>query len=196
MVRLVLISAVAALAFAGPAQAQSETDRLREALRSATAQTRMLEDQRTQLQARLAEADRARTALQGQVDQLKGQLKEVEVAHRTAVETFNQKLEERNEVLERWKSAYAEAATVARTKDAERAKFEGESNACKVRAKSCEGKNKELVKIGQELMRAYEGVTIGDIVGGREPMFGLRRVDVQNLLQDYGGKIREQKVAP
>ncbi|NVO18006.1 MAG: hypothetical protein HXX10_28635 [Rhodoplanes sp.] len=196
MRRLILAAVVAGVTISGPALAQSETDRLRDALRSATAQTRSLEDQRTQLQAKLAEADRARDTLQKQLDGLKTQLREVEAAHRTAVETFNQKIEERNETLERWKAAYGEAATVARAKDAERSKFEGEANACKARTKSCEAKNKELVKVGHDLMKAYEDVTIGDMISGREPLLGIRRVGVQNLLQDYGSKIREQKVVP
>lgn len=53
----VLMMVVGALS-SGTAFAQSETDRLRDALRSATAQTRALEDQRTALQAKVADADR------------------------------------------------------------------------------------------------------------------------------------------
>jgi hypothetical protein len=52
--------AIAILASSGVAFAQSETDRLREALRQAIAQTRTLEDERNALQAKLAGADRAR----------------------------------------------------------------------------------------------------------------------------------------
>ncbi|MFX8934046.1 hypothetical protein ABTN02_20675, partial [Acinetobacter baumannii] len=54
-------------AYVAPALAQSEADRLREALRSATAQTRSLEDQRTTLQAQIAEITRARDALKAEV---------------------------------------------------------------------------------------------------------------------------------
>lgn len=180
----------------GPAAAQSETERLREALRSATLQARSLEDQRTQLQAKVAEGERQRQTLQQQVESLRTQLKEVETAHRTAVETFNQRLEERNETLERWKSAYGEAAEVARTKDAERAKFEGEAKAFKASTKACEAKNEALAKLGRELLQAYDDVHFGDVVAAREPLLGLRRVDVQNMLQDYATKIREQKIKP
>lgn len=187
---------VVLLAFASPAHAQSETDRLREALRSATAQTRSLEDQRTQLQAKVAEADRLRQSMQQQIDALRTQLKDVETAHRTAVETFNQRLEERNETLERWKAAYAEAADVARSKDGERAKFESESKAFRASTKACEARNEALAKLGRELLQAYDDVHFGDVIAAREPVLGLRRVDVQNMLQDYRSKIREQKIKP
>ena len=49
---------------------------------------------------------------------------------------FNDRLTERDESLEKWKSAYEEAANVARAKDAERAKFEGEATAFKVSTKA------------------------------------------------------------
>ncbi len=92
------------------------------------------------------------------------------------------------------KGAYEEAATVARTKDAERAKFEGEATAYKASTKSCVAKNTQLMKVGRELLRRYEGVSFGDIAVINEPLIGARRVEVQNILQDYDDKLLEQKV--
>lgn len=180
----------------GAAHAQSETDRLREALRSATAQTRALEDQRTALQGQLAEMTRARDALKADVATAKAQARKSEMDYRTAVRDFNDRLEERNQTLEKWKDAYAEAADVARTKDAERAKFEAESKAYKASTGVCIGRNQELVKVGRELMGRYEGVTFGDVVVANEPLLGFRRVEIQNLLQGYGDRILNQKIEP
>lgn len=190
---LVLLSTLAA---STGAHAQSDTDRLREALRAATAQTRSLEDQRTALQARIATAERDATALKAQIDIAKAEVRQIEKQHRDAVEEFNQRLAQRDETLEKWKSAYEEAATVARSKDAERAKFEGEATAFKASTKSCQAKNVQLVKVGRELLRRYEGVSFGDMVVTSEPLIGVRRVEIQNLLQDYGDKILDQKVTP
>ena len=179
-----------------PAQAQSETDRLRDALRSATAQTRSLEDQRTAMQAQIAEITRARDALKAEVATAKAQAKKAEADYRAAVREFNDRLEERNQALEKWKDAYTEAANVARTKDAERAKFESESKAYKASTRACTVKNQELVKAGRELLQHYEGVTFGDQILAQEPWIGVRRVQIQNLLQDYGDRILNQKVEP
>lgn len=178
------------------AQAQSETDRLRDALRTLTAQVRSLEDQRTAIQTQLAEVTRARDTLKGEVDGAKAQARKSEADYRTAVREFNDRLEERNQVLEKWKEAYAEAATVARTKDAERAKFEAEAKNYKARTRDLTLKNQELVKAGRELFTRYEGVTFGDMVIASEPMLGIRRVEIQNLLQSYGDRILNSKVEP
>jgi chromosome segregation ATPase len=191
----IVVLAVAALSSVG-AHAQSETDRLRDALRSATAQTRSLEDQRTVLQAKLAEADREKVVLKAQIDAAKADLRQAEKQQRESVDEFNQRLAERDQTLEKWKAAYEEAATVARSKDAERAKFEGEATAYKASTKSCQAKNTQLVKVGRELLQRYEGVTVGETIVTREPLIGLRRVEIQNLLQDYNDKILDQKVTP
>jgi chromosome segregation ATPase len=184
-----------ALAWSGVANAQSETDKLRDALRSATAQTRQMEDERTALQAKIAEAEREKTALKSQVDAAKAEVRQVKKDYREAVDEFNKRLAERDETLEKWKAAYEEAATVARTKDAERAKFEGEANTYKASTKSAVTKNGELVRAGRDLLQRYKAVTIGDTIVAREPALGLRRVEIQNVIQDANDKILDQKVA-
>lgn len=191
----VLMMVIGALS-SGAAFAQSETDRLRDALRSATAQTRALEDQRTALQAKVADADREKAAAKKETDDLKAQLKKADKEHRDAVDEFNQRLAERDETLEKWKSAYEEAATVARTKDAERAKFEGEATAYKASTKSCIAKNTQLIKAGKEMVQRYKDLTIGEIVVSREPMIQQRRVEIQNQLQESQDKFLDQKVNP
>lgn len=192
-----LTSALLLVAIAGvDARADVDTDRLREALRSATAQTRALEDQRTALQAKVAEFDREKAAMVAQITAAKAQVKEIEKINREAVAEFNERLEDRNQTLEKWKSAYEEAATVARAKDAERAKFEGQAASFKASTKSCMAKNALLTKVGRELLHRYEGVSFGDMVVINEPLIGARRVEVQNLLQDYDDKLLEQRVTP
>ncbi len=193
--RLVLLL-TAAVVFCGEARADTETDRLREALRSATAQTRQLEDQRTALQAKVADADREKATLKAQIDAAKAEAKQLQKQHRDAVDEFNQRLEERNQTLEKWKTAYEEAATVARTKDAERAKFEGEATAFKASTKSCQAKNVQLISAGREILKRYRSLTVGDAFVASEPLTGLGRVDPQNFLQDSTDKLLDQKATP
>ena len=122
--------------------------------------------------------------------------REARKQYREAVDEFNRRLAERDETLEKWKAAYDEAATVARDKDAARAKFEGEATAYKASTKSCVVKNKQLVVAGQELLHRYQAVTIGDTLVAQEPVLGLRRVEVQNTIQDTRDKFLDQKVNP
>ena len=187
---------VAAAMCCGEARADTETDRLRDALRNATAQTRALEDARAASQAKLADAEREKTVLKAQVDAARADVKKLEKQQAEAIEQFNTRLAERDETLEKWKSAYEEAANVARTKDAERAKFEGEATAYKASTKSCFAKNGLLMKVGRELLHRYEAVNFGDMLVAREPLIGEQRIRIQNLLQDYNDKLLDQKATP
>jgi len=191
-----LVLLVAAVTFGGEARADAESDRLREALRSATAQMRQMEDQRTALQAKVTDADREKAALKAQVDAAKAETKQLDKQHREAVDEFNLRLEERNQTLDKWKSAYEEAATVARSKDAERAKFEGEATAYKASTKSCQAKNTQLIAAGREILKRYKSLTLGDAFVATEPLIGVGRVDAQNFLQDSTDKLLDQKVTP
>ncbi|QPF84587.1 hypothetical protein IC762_34160 [Bradyrhizobium genosp. L] len=191
-----LVMAVVGVLSSGTAFAQSESDRLRDALRSTTAQMRALEDQRTALQAKVADAERKEAAAKKEVEDVKAQLKKEQKEHSDAVEEFNQRLTEREETLEKWKTAYEDAANVARSKDAERAKFESEATTYKASTKSCVAKNTQLVKAGKDMVKRYRDVTIGEILVAHEPAFGLRRVEIQNQLQDDQDRFLDQKVNP
>ncbi len=193
--RLYLAVALTVAAHA-TAHADAETDRLRDALRNATAQSRSLEDQRAALQAKLTVAEQERDRLRKQNDAFRAQVKEAEQAYRKAVKDFNDRLAERDDTLEKWKSAYAEAATVARAKDAERAKFEGEAAALKTSGKACEAKNTQLVKISNEVVKQYEAMNPMEKLWDHEPVFGLKRVEHQNAVQDFRDKILDQKAKP
>lgn len=196
--RLLHLSPLLILALAVPnaARADQESDRLREALRTATAQTRTLEDQRAALQAKLTATEQERDKLRKQNEAYRAQVKEAEQAYRQAVRDFNDRLAERDDVLEKWKSAYGEAATVARTKDAERAKFESEATALKASTKACEAKNVRLVKVANEILTKYEAMNPFEKVLDHEPVFGLKRVEHQNAAQDFRDQILDQKAKP
>jgi chromosome segregation ATPase len=193
--RLSLVVALTVLSSTA-ARSDAESDRLREALRNATAQSRSLEDQRAALQAKLTAVEQERDRLRKQNEAYRAQVKEAEQAYRQAVKDFNERLTERDESLEKWKSAYAEAATVARTKDAERARFESEAAAFKTSSKACVAKNAQLVKVGNDIVRQYEEMNPMEKIWDHEPVFGLKRVEHQNAAQDFRDKVLDQKVTP
>jgi chromosome segregation ATPase len=185
--------AIAMLASSGTVLAQSETDRLREALRQAIAQTRTLEDERTALQGKLSSAERDKANLKAQIEAAQAETKKAQKQYRDAVEEFNNRLAERDATLDKWRAAYEEAANVARAKDAERAKFEADATACEASVKSCRSKNRQLVKIDRELVRRNADIHFGDKLVAREPLIAIGRVRVQNQLQDYTDRILDQK---
>ena len=196
--RVLRLSSTAALAWviSTAAHADQESDRRREALRSATAQARTAEDQRAAVQAKLTAAEQERDRLRKQNEAYRAQVKEAEQAYRQAVKDFNERIAERDDSLEKWKAAYGEAASVARTKDAERTRFEGEATTWKASAKACEAKNVRLVKIADDVVKQYERMDPLEKVLDHDPVFGLKRVEHQNAAQDFRDKIIEQKAKP
>lgn len=190
---LFIASAVLASA---PAFAQSETDRLREALRSTTGQLRSLEDQRAVMQAKQVESDRERARLKTQNQNLRAQVKEAEQAYRQAVKDFNDRIAVRDQVLEQWKAQYGEAATVVRTKEAALVKATADAATFKASNKACEVKNAGLVKLSDEIVLRYKEMNPLEKVLDHEPVFGLKRVEHQNEVQDYQDKILSQKAKP
>jgi len=175
-------------------QAQSEADRLREALRGATIQLRSLEDQRAQLQAKLTESDREKQRANELTEQLKQQLKEAQDSLQQAVQEFNQRLSERDDTLEKWKTAYNQAADVARDKDAERAKFQSETMTLNARVKVCETRNAKLLGISNELLAAYRDLGPIDGILQKEPLIGGGRIGHQNRVQEFRDCILDQDV--
>lgn len=190
----------------GPSWAQSsDTEaRLREALRASTAQVRALEDERAMLQARMAEADRERESLRQQLAALQQQEKPAKPAvDEEALADFQQRLDQQNAALgqmgaalNKWRSAYEEAANVARAKEAERAQLAARVPEMTARLSTCETKNVELYKVGNEILTHYAEMDIGDVMAAREPFLGFKRVELQNLVQDYQDKLLDQKVTP
>jgi chromosome segregation ATPase len=184
------------------AWADADTEaRLRDALRSAITQQRSLEDERATLQAKQTESDKQIEALKAQIDELSKGPKKAENTPETdeltrRVAAQGEEITQLNQNLEKWKSAYNEAASVARTKEADRAKLAGDVGGLTQRATGCEAKNAELFKIGNEILGRLERVSFGDVLARNEPFTGIKRVELQNLVQDEQDKLLDQKVAP
>lgn len=195
MRRLVVITFWAAVLMAvllpqaAHAQAQSELERLRRALRQVTQQLRAAEDQRVALQAQVTQGEREKERLNLQINSLKGELKDTQDNFQRTVEEFNQRMAERDQTLDKWRTAYEEAADVARAKEAERVKNLADATTYKARTLSCEARNKQLVKVGQDMLAGYRDLTLGDLIAIRDPVIGVGRVDHQNRTQDFRDRI-------
>ena len=193
----------------GPAWADEAAEtRLRDALRQATIQVRTLEDSQAVLQAKQSDLEKERDALRQQVEALskgpkggdpeaaraQGEAMAAEFNRRLAAE--NEQAAHLNETLEKWKAAYNQAAEVARAKEAERAKLAAETEGLDKRATSCEAKNVELFKVGNEILDHLKDVDVAEAMAAHEPFFGIKKVELQNLAQDYQDKLLDQKAGP
>ena len=59
---------------------------------------------------------------------------------------------------------------------------------------SCERKNVALYAIGRSLMDRFEHKTCGESLAEREPFAGLKKVETENLLEEYRDKLDDQKL--
>jgi chromosome segregation ATPase len=175
---------------------ESETDRLRDALRDALQQARGLQDQVATVQAQLTDMTRDRDRLSRDDDAAHARIKALQKSYNIAVTEFNQRLEERNKVLEKWRSAYEDAADVARAKDAERAKFQASSEAFEADDKVCHTKNAKLVKISNDILAGYNKLDMWRVLEAREPMIGYGGVVHETQVQTYLDQILDQRVQP
>jgi chromosome segregation ATPase len=196
--RSILITASILMVVAGgnAVAADSEIDRLREALRSATLQARALEDQRAALGAQLSDMTKQRDLSKRDAEAARAATKKAQNDYRQSVTDFNARLEERNQTLEKWKDAYEEAAGVARTKDAERARFESETKVLTAANKSCTARNTQLVKVGRDMLAGYRDFTMMKVLGITEPLIGAAKVEHETTVQTFEDRIIDQKVNP
>lgn len=202
------LAVLLAVGFGASALHAASTDnetRLREALRSALTQLRAAEDERAVLQAKQASSAKETESLRAQVAALTKELDDSvkKTEFERAVNEFNMKLSMQNETiaqlsetLDKWKVAYNEAVTVARAKEAQRAQLAVELGGMQKQYAVCRDANGELYKIGSEILDRYAGVGVSDAFTTREPFVGFKRVELQNLVQDYQDQLLDRKIAP
>lgn len=204
-----LASILLLLAVAAPALAQSELEaRLRDALRQATAQARTLEDENARLKAQQSQLESQLALLQQQLEAAGRQTgdgdrsAELERAYRAAVEEFNQRLQQERdqvtrtlEAMEKWKAAYNEALSVARSREAERERLAGRLQAAAEREAVCREKNEALFTLGNEILDRWQSTGWADMLAAKEPFLGLKRVELENLAQDDADRLLDNRLS-
>lgn len=163
------------------------------------------------LAAKQSEAERTRMALQQQLaaaekelDTLRQQVR----AGQTAGQQTAAQLEAQRQAsaaaeaayrdnLAKWQTSYNEAAETARTRDADAKKLDALLAQTRGRATACEMKNAELYKFGKQLIDVYDGQNqdMVSTITTKEPFTRLKRVEIENLMQDYEDKLRANAIA-
>ena len=59
---------------------------------------------------------------------------------------------------------------------------------------SCERKNLALYEVGRSLMDRFEHKTCGEVLADKEPFTGIRKVETENLMEEYRDKLDDQKL--
>ena len=185
---------------AGSAGAQdAQMDRLREALRRQTVDLRAAQDAQSALQAQL-DAEKARSAdLQKRLDTVSAappQLAEPppEDPQLAELRATVAQLEAQARALQsdvtRWRSAYDQAAALARAKDAEAKQVAAKLAATQQQLTGAHGTNQRLAKVAMEILHLYETQDFRKLLlRSYEPVLALKKVELENLVQDYEDRI-------
>jgi chromosome segregation ATPase len=200
---LIAVSVLGSTALRAADAADAASARLREALRSTTQQLQAAQAERDTLQAAQAGLNEEKKALAAQADALRKQSAADKIAtDKIAADLRAKSAEQDAELarlkaeLEKTKADRDQAATLAKTTEAERAKLAAANLQLQQLVVDREAKNRELFKTGKEILLRYEKFSLGEALAAKEPFVGTTRVKLENLVQGYDDKLIEQRAMP
>jgi hypothetical protein len=88
--------------------------------------------------------------------------------------------------LERYRAAYEQEAARSRELAAERDSLKAQATRAMATVTTCDARNVKLQALVAEILDAYRSIGIGDVLARSEPFFGLKRVELENIVQGYG----------
>lgn len=194
-----------ALLLAGPAAAQEESDvgRLREALRRATVDLRTAQNQATALQSQLSQAqqtiatrDAEAKQLRTQIGQLQGRLDaaaEKADGLQAELDTAAATLETTRGELDQTRRGLGRTQGQLRDTEGRRATAQAGLDQTSGFLKACEAANDQLYKVGREVLAAYDGKDLGDVLTQNEPFTQLKRVEMETIIQDLQDKLTDAR---
>lgn len=199
VVLLVVGALLSGSAIASDKKANREREMLRRAqieLQQAREQSAALEAEKNKSVKELEQVSKSGKAAEAKAARLARELKE-EQAQRGQMETelaaAKQRLAElESKVAELTGSLDETRRTLAGTEAAKK-NLEGIKTRNEREIALCEDKNKSLYQVGRDLMVRYEKKSCEDVLAQREPFTGLKRVEVENLMEEYRDKLDEQK---
>ena len=87
------------------------------------------------------------------------------------------------------RQASAQLAATGKQIEAERARLDGEVVSQRGALARCESKNAQLYAAGQDILQAYEGLNVLDVMQARQPFAAQSRVKLEQIAQQYGDQL-------
>jgi chromosome segregation ATPase len=186
-----IAAACLALFTASSACAQSLEDRLRDQLRATLNQLHELQDQQATLQAQKATAEQERDALKAQLAKA-----ETQVAHVGESAAVKAQARALASEVEKYKEAANQATGTAQQAQADHDKLETALADAQKQLGICADENAKLLKVGNEILDAYQQFDVGEAIAANEPFISIHRVELENMAQDFDDRLREGKFNP
>jgi chromosome segregation ATPase len=188
---LILVAGFVPLLASSPACAQSLEDRLRDQLRSTLNELHQLQDQQAALQAQKAAAGQERDAFKAQLAKAQAQL-----AHAGESAAAKAQAQALTTEVAQYKAAAEQANGTAQQVQADRDKLQTTLADAQKQLGACAEKNAKLLKLGNEILDAYQQFDVGEAISANEPFISIHRVELENMAQDFDDRLHEGKFAP
>ena len=197
-----LLASLCAGASAAAEQSPAEL-KLRETLRNTMLQLRNLQGEKDTLQAQKDQTDLEKKEVESTLEKKTKDSDAALAEAKKEITDLQAKLEaqksesERLSIsLEKWKVSHQQVTELATKREAARAKLNTEKIELDRKVADQTRKNQQMYKIGNEVLTRYENFGLGTALTAREPFVGITKVKLQNLVQDYGDKLAEQRIKP
>ena len=182
-------------------------DRLRAALRQSVTEMRAAQDQSAQAQAQLAQAQADLAATKAQLDAAKAKLAaaagktQVKPEQLQALQASLQSAQAQNAALQqglsRYQGAVQQAQNFARAQEAQNRQAQAGMTANTKALETCKTTNKKLINVSEQVLHLYQDHGFLWVLRkSYEPIIGASKVDLENIVQDYDDKIRDQEYIP
>jgi cytochrome c556 len=156
------------------AEDQSQHARMQQVLRQLGMEKQQLTDQLEKLRKENAEVKAANGKLETKVKSLDQRVDKSAKANQAAVERIDQFNERLKETLAKLRETVMELR-----------KAEATLGSQKAQVTACMRLNVQLYDAGKDLLTKYEEKGVWDALAQREPITGLKQVEVENLIEDY-----------
>ena len=184
-------------------EAASPEARLRETLRATTLQLRSAQNDLSTAQAARDALAAEKTAVETELAKFQKQLvadrldNDKTVAGQKAIVAAQAaELSATRAELEKTRASLAKVVDYARKTEAERNTLTSRVAQLETQAEDQIGRNVALYKLGNEILDRYAKFGLGQAIIAREPFIGTTRVKLENQVQDYGDKLRAERIKP
>jgi len=200
---LLLMLLAGGAALAQGQKGQSMEERLRAELRNVTAQLQETRGELEVLKAKGAPAAKAASVAATAGDGLKKELarSQSQLAQERAQREKLGEQQQRSAAaaqeaaanLAQYRQASEQLAATGKQLEAERARLDGEVTVQRGALARCASKNARLYATGQEILQAYEGLDVLDVMKARQPFAAQSRVKLEQIAQQYGDQLYQDR---
>jgi colicin import membrane protein len=195
---LIAIALVTAMPSAFAQQASLES-RIRAQLAETRGQLQDLQAQQASWAAEKAQLEKERDAAKADAEAARAGAKKgpvVSPADTQALAAERQRRESAEASAQKGKADADAAAVALRTAEAERARLAKALDAANGQVDACTARNVAMYRVGQEVISAYEGIDMSDVIASRQPFAAKARVKLETAAQSFGDKLYEQRFDP